>query len=109
MLKSNDDIRVLDVRFCALGPEGITILCEALKANTSVERVLALANNLGGDGCAAIEKLLEKKTDKDQIKYLDLQDNLFPSVQKTSLRATAAKVSPGMVLVIDAVDSVAGV
>ena len=47
MLKTNDDIRVLDVRFCALGPDGIKVLAEALRVNTSVERVLALSNNVG--------------------------------------------------------------
>ena len=29
MLKSNDDIRLLDVRFCALGAAGLSVLVDA--------------------------------------------------------------------------------
>ena len=46
MLRANDDIKSLDVRFCALGPGGASGLADALRHNTSVERVLALANDV---------------------------------------------------------------
>jgi Ran GTPase-activating protein (RanGAP) involved in mRNA processing and transport len=105
MLKTNDDIRTLDVRFCALGPEGIKVLCEALKVNTSVEKVLALANNLGEHGAKAVEDLLRTKPDPETLRHFDLQDNLFPSENKKALRDLASKRAPNLRLVIDAVDS----
>jgi len=104
MLKHNDDIRVLDVRFCALGPAGMSAICEGLRVNTSIERVLALSNNLGADGCTALEQLLTRKVDHSQLKYIDVQDNLFPQSNKISLRAVAEKQCPDLKLVIDAVD-----
>ena len=96
MLKDNDDIRMLDVRFCALGPEGITAIAEGLKVNTSVEKLLALTNHLGADSIEPMRSLIEHST---SLKYIDVQDNLFPPQGKKALRE-AADQKPGLVLVL---------
>ena len=94
MLKSNDDIKTLDVRFCSLGPEGMACLSEALKVNTSVECVLALSNRLGLQGAKDFESVLHHTT---TLRYVDLQDNLFPAESKAALLGAAEKV-PGLTL-----------
>jgi len=92
MLKTNDDIKTLDIRFCALGPEGIALIADALCVNTSVDKVLALANHLGKEGAKSMVAVLENT---QSLRYVDLQDNLFPPEDKTALRNAASKV-PGL-------------
>jgi len=87
MLRANDDIKSLDVRFCALGPGGASGLADALRHNTSVERVLALANDMGEEGAKAIMSMLKENT---TLRYLDIQDNLFSPASKQALRELVA-------------------
>lgn len=48
MLKTNNDIKELDIRFCGMGTEGTKHIAAALQVNTSVERVLMLQNQVPG-------------------------------------------------------------
>jgi hypothetical protein len=95
MLKKNDDIKLLDLRFCALGPEGMIVVCEALKVNTSVEKFLCLTNHLGPDGAKALLDLLQHNTN---LKHINVEDNLFPPQFKKQLHEAASEAAIEIVL-----------
>ena len=97
MIKVNDDIKVLDVRFCALRQEGMAVIAEALRVNSSVTKVLALSNRLGNDGARAVEAMLQEPY--CALRHLDIQDNLIEPGIKTALKE-AAKKHPGLTLVL---------
>ena len=96
MLATNDDIKLLDVRFCGLHAEGIAALCDALRVNTSVNKVLALCNNLNAEGAAAIEALL--RDPNCSLQYIDVQDNFFPPPAKATLVELGAKIGAEVVV-----------
>jgi len=82
MIKTNDDIKELDLRFCGLGPEGAVILANALRINTSVERCLMLQNQVGDAGTKAfIDMLPHNKS----LNLLGFQDNLLNAASKEAL------------------------
>ena len=94
MLKSNDDIKEIDLRFCAIGPQGANALAKALEVNTSVERALLLANSISQEGAAAILAMLPHN---NSLKYIGLQDNLLNDATKAALTA-AASTRPGLTI-----------
>jgi len=94
MLKTNDEIKTLDVRFCSLGPEGMAALVEALQVNTSVDRLLAISNHLGSKGAEVFHGALLPTS---SLRFITLQDNLIPPEAMAALRDAAAKV-PGLQL-----------
>jgi Ran GTPase-activating protein (RanGAP) involved in mRNA processing and transport len=86
---------LLDLRFCALGPEGMIVVCEALKVNTSVEKFLCLTNHLGPDGAKALLDLLQHNTN---LKHINVEDNLFPPQFKKQLHEAASEAAIEIVL-----------
>ena len=86
MLKTNDDVRELDLRFCTMHAEGMQALAEALKINTSVDRMYVLANPLGHAGAKAIVDMLPHNK---SIKYIGAQDNMINEEGKQLLRDAA--------------------
>mmetsp|Transcript_13926 Transcript_13926/g.35924 ORF Transcript_13926/g.35924 Transcript_13926/m.35924 type:complete len:1262 (+) Transcript_13926:78-3863(+) len=88
MLKQNDDIREIDLRFCSMHKEGAKYLSEALKVNTSVEHALLLANQMGAEGAAAIIDMLPHNK---SLKLIGMQDNLLNDDSKNALREAALK------------------
>jgi len=88
MLKQSDDLVVLDLRFCALGAEGMAVIADALRMNTSIETCLALKNDIGPEGAKAVESMLAYNS---TLRVVDIQDNLVPPDQKKSLTEAARK------------------
>ena len=86
MLKTNDDVRDLDLRFCAIHAEGMKALADALKINTSVDRVYLLANQIGYEGAKTIIEMLPHNK---SIKYIGAQDNMINEMGKAALRQAA--------------------
>ena len=86
MLKTNDDVRDLDLRFCAIHAEGMKALADALKINTSVDRVFLLANQIGYEGAKTIIEMLPHNK---SIKYIGAQDNMINEMGKAALRQAA--------------------
>ena len=78
----------LDLRFCAMGPEGAAALAAALKVNTSVESLLLLCNSLKDAGG---EALLEMLPHNASLREIGLQDNKFSEAMKSKLKACARK------------------
>ena len=88
MLKTNDDIRELDLRFCSMHAEGAKALAAALRVNTSVERALLLANQLGAEGA---QHLIDMLPHNKSLKFIGVQDNLLNEESKAALREASAK------------------
>jgi len=88
MLKTNDDIKELDVRFCGLGPEGAIVLANALRVNTSVERVLMLQNQVGDVGAKAFIDMLPHN---NSLHLLSFQDNQLNNASKAALEEAGRK------------------
>ena len=100
MVKANDDIKILEAKFCSLGPEGIGFITDALKVNSSLEHVSVLANNLGPDGAKAIMALLQHMSSlaNMSLKSIDVQDNLFPPESRKEIREYGDKIGLKMVV-----------
>lgn len=88
MLKSNDDIKVLSLRYCALGAQGAVTLSAALKVNTSVETCILVGNQIGDDGADAIISLMQNTA---SLRRLDVQDNQLSPQKKTAIKEAASK------------------
>lgn len=99
MLKNNDDIKVLDLRFCALYPEGMRLICDALQVNTSVETALLLTNSVGQEGARAVDDMLTYfERHSTTMRHLDIQDNLIAPATKDALREKGEKLKIKMIV-----------
>jgi hypothetical protein len=87
MLKTNEDIKEVHLRFCSLGPEGTQVLAAALKVNTCIEEVCMLGNQMGDEGCKALIAAVPHTT---ALRSLQVQDNLISPNQKEALLAAGA-------------------
>ena len=88
MLKSNDDVKELHLRFCSLGPAGTSAIAQALRTNSSVEVVYLVTNKVGDDGAEALMAMLPYNA---SLRELHLQDNLFAPKTKEALKEAAKK------------------
>ena len=96
MLKTNDDIKELHMRYCGLGASGTQILANALKANSSVEVVVIIGNQIGDEGARALCDVLPHTV---ALRSISLQDNLVsPPAQKTLREAGDKKAGLEVVL-----------
>lgn len=93
MIKGNDDVKLLDLRFCALGPEGFKLICNALKVNTSVEKALLLTNSVSSEGAKAFDDLLAHiESHGTSLRYIDIQDNLIAPDLKALFKEKASSM-----------------
>ena len=96
MLKTNDDIKELHMRYCGLGASGTQILANALRANSSVEVVVIIGNQIGDEGARALCDVLPHTV---ALRSISLQDNLVsPPAQKTLREAGDKKAGLEVVL-----------
>jgi len=86
MLRSNNVLQELHLRFCGLKADGVKDIAEALKVNTCLEKLYLIANNIGSDGAQAIVDMLKVNT---TLMVVDVSDNRLSNESKDSLSALA--------------------
>lgn len=96
MLKVNQDIRELHLRFCALGANGTSLLAAALRVNTSVEEVYMLGNQIGDEGAEALLSVVPQSS----LRRLEVQDNLISPQNKQKLQELGSKSDGGLVVYV---------
>ena len=72
MLRSNNVLQELHLRFSGLKAEGVKEIAAALQKNTCLEKLYLIANNLGSDGATALAEMLKVNT---TLNMIDISDN----------------------------------
>jgi len=84
MLRDNNVMQELHLRFCGLKMAGIKAITEALKSNTCLEKLYLLANNLGSEGATSVAEMLKENT---TLRLIDVSDNRLSKQSKDALYA----------------------